>query len=51
MNISGITYYGNVQAKSLYDAALAYKKAYPEETDTFADEIIKVATSANNEEE
>lgn len=51
VNISGITYYGNVQAKSLYDAALAYKKAYPEETDTFADEIIKVATSANNEGE
>lgn len=51
VKISGITYYGNVQAKSLYDAALAYKKAYPEETDTFADEIIKVATSANNEGE
>ncbi len=36
----GITYYGNATAKSLYEAALAYKAAHPDDENAFIQSII-----------
>ena len=42
----GITYYGNATAKSLYEAALAYKAAHPEDENAFIQSIIDTAENA-----
>ena len=42
----GVTYYGNVQTKSLYEAAVAYNTAHPDDPDDFARNIIKLVEEA-----
>lgn len=42
----GITYYGNAAATSLYEAALAYKAAHPEDENAFIQSIIDTVENA-----